>query len=114
MTEALYCTSSECLVELIKATESVIYSGTRHKWPIATPSSEAETACQKWGGSAFISGGLFTVILNRLLVFKCDNLQFWGGLSPPLSKSGEAQAPPAPPRFSASVHGIHPFTSILK
>ena len=52
----------------------------------------------KWGG-----GGLFTFILNRLLVF---NMFFmttsnFGGPSPPLSKSGGLK-PPCCPRFSAS------------
>ena len=70
--------------------------------------TEAETACQKWGGSAIISGGLFTVILNGLIVFKyilCDSLQFrGGGAQPPLSRSGGAQAPPAHPGSLPLMH----------
>ena len=54
------------------------------------------------GGSTFISEGLFIVILNRLLVFKCDNLQFWGGgAQPPLIKKwGGLLKPPLPPQGS--------------
>ena len=50
------------------------------------------------GGLSVHSGGLFTVIVNRLIVFKYilrDNLQFWGA-QPPLSKSGGLK-PPLPP-----------------
>ena len=54
----------------------------------------------KVGGLDVHKVGVITFILNRLLVF---NMFFVitsnfgrGGLSPPLSKSGGAQAPPAP------------------
>ena len=71
----------------------------RCRLSFASLRAEAETACQKWGGSAFIKWGLFTFILNRPLVF---NMFFvttsnFGGLSPPLSKSGGLK-PPLPPQ----------------
>ena len=58
--------------------------------------SEVETACHKWGGSAFIKslGGYLTFILNTSDIGYYalhDNLQFWGGSAPPLSKSGLQQ-----------------------
>ena len=69
--------------------------------------TEAETACQKWGGSAFTKWEVIHILLNRLLVFNTFfvTTSNFGGAQPPLSKSGGAQAPPAPPpppRFSAS------------
>ena len=71
--------------------ESVVYV----LWECSA--SGAETPCQKWGGSVFMK---FTIYINsEMLHSSFDPLttKFWGGLSPPLSKSGGAQAPPAPP-----------------
>ena len=61
--------------------------------------TEAETACQKWGGSAFTKWEVIHILLNRLLVFNTFfvTTSNFGGAQPPLSKSGGAQAPPAPP-----------------
>ena len=67
--------------------------------------TEAETACQKWGGSAFIKLGVIFIlntscILHRLLIF---NMFFMatsncgGGSAPPYQKVGGLK-PPLPPQ----------------
>ena len=57
------------------------------------PISEAETACQKWEGLAFIKLRVIIIYMDTsgigysYLIHFHDNLQFWGA-QPPLSKSG--------------------------
>ena len=41
-------------------------------------------------------------LINMFFIWPIDSFQFWGGSAPPYKKVGGAQAPPAPPRFSAS------------
>ena len=69
--------------------------------------AEAETACQKWGGSAFIKWEVIHILLNRLLVLNTFfvTTSNFGGAQPPLSKSGRGSSPPCPPG-SLPLHGI--------
>ena len=61
--------------------------------------TEAETACQKWGGSAFMKLGVIYIhseYIQHRLLHSSWQPPILGGLSPPLSKSGGAQAPLPP------------------
>ena len=59
--------------------------------------SEAETPCQKWGGSVFMK---FTIYIHsEILHSSFDPLttKFWGGSAPPYQKVGGLK-PPLPPQ----------------
>ena len=74
-----------------------------------TPVAEAETACQKWGGSVFMEWVVYlkhTFVLNTscivylAIIYICPIyiLQFWGAQPPLFKKWGGGSSPPCPPQ----------------